>query len=509
MEEVSPAKVPLPKQILNSKVKPINRIILSEDERLVLNRISQMIHTVTIKDTHFASSAKKSRAIILNPKEKYCSGDKLIIQIDMFDYLGNRKTYGGDFILARIFDPTLKAGTSGLVEDFKNGTYYVHFTLFWEGKVYISLLLYHSSEAASALWRARDNDYGLIYFAGTFVNRNKSVKSECGFKLNTVKEVCEYKSIKDHESFYCIKQDNFDCGTLSILQSNNRADTFLRSIEKPLFERENRSIDIQGDFEYINVSTCTAPPVPVLRNCTIGMQYPFPSGYVLQNKWRPVFCNIPNITTQDQMYACMKDKMVYLYGDSTVRQWFDYLANALKGLKTFNLHRPGLSSKLFAADYKKNILMFYKKHSHPYVASNFYFVKDDSYITNDIDGLAGGSDYVVVISLGQHFRPFPIQLFIRRVFNVHKAVERLLLRSPDTKVIIKVENTRELNVDAERFSDFHGYIQTLILKEVFKDLPVGTVDAWDMTIAFNSYSVHPSATVVGSQISMFLSYICS
>lgn len=505
--QVTPAKVSLSEVTTNAEVESRGSIILSEDELLILNKVSQWIHTAPLININSTSSAKNSKAVIINPRQKYCTGDKLIIQIDMFDYLGNRKTYGGDFIKPRIYNPTLKAGASGLVEDFNNGTYHVHFTLFWQGKVYISLFLYHSSEIVSALWRARDNDYGLIRFVGTYVNRNQSAKSQCGFKLPSG-EVCEYSAVKG-ESFYCIKQDNFHCGTLNTLQSFNQPVTFLSNMEKMLLSRKKESINIQGGSEHINVSACAEPASSNLSTCTAGMKSPFPSGFVLQNKWKPVFCNMIDFATQDQMSACLKDKMVYFFGDSTVRQWFDYLAKNLKGFKNFNLHRAGLHSKLFAANDQMNTLLLFKKHSHPFVATRFYVVKDDSYLSNEIDQLAGGPYHVLVISFGQHFRPFPIHLFIRRAINIRRAVERLFLRSPDTKVIIKAENTREIHQDAERFSDFHGYIQYLIVNEVFKDLPVAIVDAWDMTIAFNSYHVHPPEPVVKNQIHMFLSYICS
>ncbi|XP_056403628.1 NXPE family member 2-like [Hyla sarda] len=506
-QKVSPVILYSPELTPNSE-EPSSRIILSEDERLILNKISGWIHTGSFNDTRFASSAKNSKATILNPRKKYCTGDKLTIQIDMFDYLGNRKTYGGDFIRSRIFNPTLNTGASGVVEDFNNGTYHVHFTLFWKGKVYVSLLLYHSSEAVSALWKARDNDYGLIAFIGTFVNRSQSIKSECGFRLDSGREVCEYRPVKG-ETFYCIKKDNFHCGSLSTLQSQNQNVSFLRNTDRLLFNRKNIAANIKGDFNYIHVTTCAAPASSNLNICKIGMESPFPSGFVLQNKWRPVFCKIPDFTTQDQMYACLKDKILYLYGDSTVRQWFEYLSKTLKGFKNFNIDRADLRSKLFAADDKRNILLYYKKHSHPFVGTHSYDVKDDSYMSDEIDHLAGGPHHVLVISIGQHFRPFPIQLFIRRVMNVHRAVERLFLRSPDTKVIIKAENTREIHTDVERFSDFHGYIQYLIVREAFKDLPVAIVDAWDMTIAFNSYNVHPAPLVVRNEVNMFLSYLCS
>jgi hypothetical protein len=125
-----------------------------------------------------------------------------------------------------------------------------------------------------------------------------------------------------------------------------------------------------------------------------------------------------------------------------------------------------------------------------------------------IDRTGGEKNTVIVISLGQHFKPFPIDVFIRRALSVYKAVQRLLLRSPDTMVIIKTENIREMHNDAERFSDFHGYIQYLIIKDIFQDLHVGVIDAWDITIAYGTNDVHPPQHVVVNQINVFLNYIC-
>ncbi|XP_040187792.1 NXPE family member 1-like [Rana temporaria] len=483
-----------------------------EDEiqaSLIFKNIAVLIPSITFTHKDHTTSAKKSRATILNPRKKYCVGETIIVHIEMFDHLGNRKTYGGDFIRARIFSPDLKAAASGRIEDFDDGTYHAHFTLFWEGKVFFSLVLYHPSEAVSALWRARNRSYGLIYFMGTFTNGTHQVKSECGFQLNTKKEICEYRKEEYNEIFYCAKPESFHCESLTYLQDFNSDLSFLSTLEKSLLDRENIAIEIHKNFESIDVYSCTELPPMSLEQCKIGMEPPFASGFVLQNKWRPAFCRLANFTLHEQMYTCFKDKMIYLIGDSTVHQWYLYLEKTFKGLKHFDLHRTGLASMALSVDLQRNIRLQWKKHSHPVVAVNqSYFVKDDHYVSEQIDQLHGGPHYVIVICLGQNFRPFPIHLFIRRVINVRKALERLFLRSPDVKVIIKTENTRETNLDAERFSDFHGYIQYLIVKDIFRDLHVGVIDAWDMTTAYNTNNVHPPENVVQDQIYMFLTYIC-
>ncbi|XP_055475125.1 NXPE family member 1-like, partial [Psammomys obesus] len=244
------------------------------------------------------------------------------------------------------------------------------------------------------------------------------------------------------------------------------------------------------------------------KKCEIGPEeIPTPSGYVLRGKWLTAHCN-QRLLNSNQINDCLKRKLVYLLGDSTLRQWIYYLPRVAKTLKPFDLHGTGVHKKHVLLDAERHTLVEWKKHSHPFVTDQLYSVVDDGYIPQEIDRLPGDKDTAIVITLGQHFRPFPMELFIRRAISIQKAIERLFLRSPYTKVIIKTENIREMNIDTEKFGDFHGYIQYLIMKDIFKDLHVGTIDAWDMTTAYGTNIVHPPDEVIKSQIDMFLNYIC-
>ncbi|XP_027961533.1 NXPE family member 4 [Eumetopias jubatus] len=182
-----------------------------------------------------------------------------------------------------------------------------------------------------------------------------------------------------------------------------------------------------------------------------------------------------------------------------------YLSSARKSV---DLHESGKLQHQLAVDLDEKINIQWQKHGYPLVGSLSYSVKEIEYIARVIDRTGGGRNIIVVISLGQHFRPFPIDVFIRRTLNIHKAVQRLLLRSPDTMVIIKAENIREMHGDVERFSDFHGYVQYLAIKDIFQDLSVGIIDAWDITIAYGTNNVHPPHSVVRNQVSILLKYIC-
>lgn len=58
-------------------------------------------------------------------------------------------------------------------------------------------------------------------------------------------------------------------------------------------------------------------------------------------------------------------------------------------------------------------------------------------------------------------------------------------------------------------SDLHGYVQNLIIKDIFVHLIVGIINVWEMTIAYGTNNnAHPPDYVTGSHINMFLNYIC-
>ncbi|XP_030076758.1 NXPE family member 1 isoform X1 [Microcaecilia unicolor] len=474
----------------------------------IFKRIDQLVPKLTFTHMDNTTSARTSKATVLNPKDKYCIGDLLIVRLDMYDYLGNRKKCGGDFLRARIYSPELQAAFSGRIEDLNNGSYLVHFTLSWEGRIRFSFLLFHPSEGVSALWRARNEGYNNVEFTGTFTNATYTATTQCNFNLRTDQEVCEYLETRDEDYFYCVKPLDLPCGSLTSLQSHNTDHSYLSALEKSLIARSNIGIEIPRPFPYIDVFLCGNSTISAMEKCKTEMNPPFPSGFILRNVWNPVFCRKAPLDSPDQIIACLKGKMMYFMGDSTLRQWILYFPKIDKSLKYFDLHRTGLESKLLAMDMDSNLLIQWKKHGHPYIAHKGYTVKDNVYVSREIDLLDGGKYTVIVISLGQHFRPFPIYMFVKRMLGIRKAIERLFMRSPDTKVIIKSENTREMTIDMERFSDFHGYIQYLVVKEIFHDLNIGVVDAWDISTAYASNNVHPHDDVVRSQVYMFLSYIC-
>ena len=147
------------------------------------------------------TSTTHSKATLLSPQDTYCRGDQLDVLLEVRDHLGRRKEYGGDSLRARMSSPALKAGASGEVTDFNNGTYLVSFTLFWEGRVSLSLLLIHPSEGVSALWRARNQGYDRVIFTGQFARGTSHVNTDCALVLNSSAELCTWILVTKNSTF--------------------------------------------------------------------------------------------------------------------------------------------------------------------------------------------------------------------------------------------------------------------------------------------------------------------
>ncbi|CAJ0964176.1 unnamed protein product [Ranitomeya imitator] len=203
----------------------------------LMSLINRTVPNVDFRNLNATTSAKNSKATIVDEKPTYCVGDTITVRLEMYNYLGEKKNSGGDFLRAHIYSLKLEAGASGEIKDFNNGTYNVYFTLFWEGEVKISVLLMHPSEGVSALWKSRNHGYKYIKYTGKFLNKIQAVETECGFSLETKEEKCNYVDRRYGEFFYCIRPPGVACEAFIYLKSENSPYTNLTKIQKNLFTR--------------------------------------------------------------------------------------------------------------------------------------------------------------------------------------------------------------------------------------------------------------------------------
>ncbi|XP_073512725.1 NXPE family member 2-like [Phyllobates terribilis] len=475
----------------------------------IFNQIDQKMPKVTFIHKDNTTSAQNSKVFIKNPQNRYCIGDKLIVQVDVYDYLGKKKTYGGDYLRSRISNPDKRAGSSGRIEDFNNGTYHIYFTLFWEGKVVVTVFLMHPSEAVAALWRSRNSWYGNVAHLGKFTSEGKEKVTKCGYDLDKKEELCEYADHENEEYFYCVKPQNFSCDSYTEFKNWKTLATQLSQLENSLLTRSNVRVEIPVNIQPIEAVLCNNVNLEKKGNCRSGLGLEYPSGHVMEEIWYPKACTMKTFHTMEEMNTCMKGKFFYMFGDSTMHQWMTYFENKLKTLKLLNVYETGWAQKHLGVDIERNIHVVWKRHGRPFVNLAFVSLREERSIPREIDLIGGNEHTVIALNIGVHFRLFPVHHYIRRLLNIRHAIERLFLRSPETKVIIKTENTSEMENEYEGMSDFHAYIHYFIMEIIFKDLNVGFVNGWDMTTAFNTNQIHPQEPYIRNEVNMLMTYICT
>lgn len=132
------------------------------------------------------------------------------------------------------------------------------------------------------------------------------------------------------------------------------------------------------------------------------------------------------------------------------------------------------------------------------------------YIANELDGIVGGQNTVVAMTIWSHFSTFPVEVYVRRLRNIRVAVLRLLERSPNTAIIIRSANVQELGPEVSLFnSDWFSLQLDIVMRAMFADIKVHIVDAWEMSLAhYLPHALHPGRIIIKNQIDEFLSFVC-
>ncbi|XP_069467230.1 NXPE family member 3 [Ambystoma mexicanum] len=446
-----------------------------------------------------------SRFVILNSQTSFKVGDQLEVLVRVHDFGGIPKLYGGDYIQAKIHSPLAKAGAIGKVLDHRNGFYTIYFTLPWPGEVRVSVSLVHPSEGIQVLKWLREKRPDRVYFKSLFKSGSTMETTRCNVCLSTELPICNYTDLRTGEPWFCYRPKKLSC--------YNRVNHAKGGYQKGLLTQEETLFFQSG----INLKSKILPSGPgsvtvsPLNSADVSSQGPtsFLSGYYYEDQWKSWSHSIRQFQNSSDVVQCLQGKIIYLFGDSTIRQWFEYLTSFVPDLKEFSLGSPKNVGPFLSVDVEHNILLHFRCHGPPIrfstVSSN-----ELRYIANELDGIVGGEDTVIAISIWSHFSTFPLEVYIRRLRNIRRSILSLLDRSPSTVIVIRTANVQELGLEVSLFnSDWFSYQLDAVLRKMFAGVGVHLVDAWEMSLAhYLPHMLHPDVVIVKNQIDMFLSYVC-
>uniref|UniRef100_H0ZTS4 Centrosomal protein 97 n=1 Tax=Taeniopygia guttata TaxID=59729 RepID=H0ZTS4_TAEGU len=457
----------------------------------------------------FAQSTDPAHSdfVIVKPSRFLRVGDQLEVLVRMKDFQGKPKQYGGDYLQARIHSPGLKAGAAGRIVDCHNGLYKIFFTLLWPGEVKVSVSLVHPSEAIQVLLRLREERPDRVYFKSSFKSGRYSETTECNVCLPAGLPVCNFTDLYTGEPWFCYKPRKLSCasrishakgGYLKGLLTQEESLFFQRFIKRPILSSGPDSVIVKPKA-FTDSSSMGRAEDPTAS----------PSGYYYEDQWRSRTHWIHNFNKSDDITECLQGKVIHLFGDSTIRQWFEYLTAFVPDLVEFNLGSPKNVGPFMSVDLKHNILLKFRCHGPP-IRFSTVFSSELRYIANELNSIVGGRNTVVAITIWSHFSTFPVQLYIQRLRNIRRAVLQLLDRSPKTAVVIRTANVQELGPEVSLFnSDWYSFQLDSVMRKMFSGIAVHFVDAWEMSVAhYLPHNLHPSEIIVKNQIDAFLSYVC-
>nr|XP_023420899.1 NXPE family member 3-like [Cavia porcellus] len=463
------------------------------------------------RDILASTSAKTSTYHLRGPAQtSYTLGGYLEAVLVARDHKGRPKTHGGDLFRAQLLGPYLHTGVPGDVRDLENGTYLLSFPLLWAGTAQAQVRLIHSSEAVEVLRRIWREEGATVDFTGYF-------RGPTGYEENMTcnvnpllfgekQDICYYKDEDSGELWFCAQPQTLSCDSL-VGHSAGRYWKVTTPYEDALLARNLTDQVLPQGIGPVHVSKKRNRKLvlPPEQPCYPGIPAPKPSGFYHGNVWYSLACSSRSFPTAESIVGCLAGHIVHMMGDSTLRQWWEYLRDTVPSLKPVDLHATYQSGPLMAVDTTMGIVLHWRAHSWPLRTLRTPVASLHS-VVRELTGLAGGPHTVVVLGLGAHFTTFPPSVFVRRLAGIRAAVMALLARAPSTLVVIKLANTGYKSVYGSDWLTLHV---NRLLRAAFSDLRVAFVDAWEMTSSLAlPDNIHPVKLIVSNEVDLLLSFIC-
>ncbi|XP_069804735.1 NXPE family member 3-like [Dendropsophus ebraccatus] len=458
-----------------------------------------------VSDYTLSTSPTHCNYYLLNPQEVYRTRENIGVIITARNHNGQPKQYGGDFFQAKLHSPTLKAGVTGHVTDYRNGSYLVTFLLPWAGEAQVQIRLIHSSEAVDVLKKKREDSPGKVYFSGYFQFNGSSAVTECNLEVSG-QDVCTYKNPVSGDIWQCVRPQKMPCNSL-VYHSMGGYRKVTNHLEDSLLDGSVTNKIVPGSLPPITVMSdyCSIGLTSNLSVCRPGQEPRRPSGFYYNDSWTSLTCLGRHFPRPVDALTCLKGKDIHMFGDSTLRQWFEYLERFIPSLKRIDLHVTYQSGPLIAVDADAGLIMRWRAHGPP-LRTTKTMMADLHYEAADLAGIGGGPHTVIVLTLWAHFTTYPVRVYIERLERVRQSISSLLFRSPQTTVIIKSANTGYKTIYG---SDWLSLQLDTLLRAAFKGTRVVILDVWDMTSChYLPDDIHPGPPIIKNEVDLMLSYIC-
>uniref|UniRef100_H2ZBR4 NXPE C-terminal domain-containing protein n=1 Tax=Ciona savignyi TaxID=51511 RepID=H2ZBR4_CIOSA len=439
--------------------------------------------------------------------------DKLQVNIVARNHRGEQKRYGGDYF--RVLLKTDKDTTSVIADitDNLDGTYTAILPLHFSGKARLKVIMIHPSEAIDLLRRVTSTKWSPgLFFSARFKEKNYEENTECNIWLPSMHDeplYCNFSNTKTGEPWYCEKPKKLGCDAFISYGMGRNFDGAHFLVKSGLFERNlNLRVQIGKPAEIVIVPGGDVYNRPLCTASKAGNLPPRPAGYFLHDVWHSTHCATRFFLDGPSHVNCLQNKFIYLFGDSTIRQWYSYYVP----LVSSKIKTPTVWEPRTAVNEYKNLSIHFAAHGMP--LQNGGGRESVPYIADSIDAVQGGPDTVVAFTIGFHLLLYDPSVYVRRLITIREAIGRLLNRSPETIVIFKGLNFYQMDDMFNNqccLSEWLALRLETIARAIFKEeRRMVVLDTWDMTASHYSIpdGLHPTNQIIENEIQLFLSFVC-
>ncbi|XP_071114190.1 NXPE family member 4-like [Haliotis cracherodii] len=501
------------------------------DERIQSLSINQAVeyrrHAATssfkhIRDFKSIAIHRYSDFEITTIKPVYKVGDDVKIKVVIRDGYNRRKRNGGDYVRMWIKDVAKGACANGIVTDNQNGTYTGIIKLLFEGKVKITVSLASPKETLDALYSN---------FNGKRIREIKAFYRKNGIWEDTIcgpeKHVREYGAVCNYTSnnygfpWYCghPSSEGLSCSdwnlTSTVMPELNYKDIYKKMfrynrLHRHLRSKSNLEVIVSGEDTMVTREDNLAPCHDLPPRLTWSSQYP--SGHFRNWTWHVTHCRSTFQDTPKRWNECLKFRTMWLFGDSTTRQFLFYMIKYLdlqlvtERWKTQSWHQPSLATRE-----SHNYSIFWGPHCFPFHNGKAWENLGALKATHSyIDEIPSRSRDIVVIHFYIHFMAYHPDLYRLHVRRTGQSVAELKKRAPDTLVFVKGSHAfYDQGAIIGRTDDIWGGIYDKIIEEEFTKLKDSVIflNMWDMTVASENEMQHPNKTIIRAMVNYMMGFV--
>ena len=233
------------------------------------------------------------------------------------------------------------------------------------------------------------------------------------------------------------------------------------------------------------------------------------TGFSEMGQWKSLICQSKGLAYGFRyIQACLRHKVVYMLGDSTIRQMFQKLVEKFSLHVVESAEKDAWQQPKIAYDQhlpRHNITLYFRPHGTPLKNAGPPFTR--LFIADIISTIRiGGKNVYVVFTIGLHMHDINPITFLQRLKYIRIAIAKHHEKFPDTKFIIKGMNV----VEPAYYWDWPMFRYEIILRKYFKAMNnVLFVNLYDLTTLWPLQNdIHPPAKILEEEVLLLFSYTC-